>query len=557
MRIKKISALLIGLEDKLRANKELVAKNGVAALKLSRSEHSISRKNISPAVLRTLYRLHDAGYQAYLVGGCIRDLLLGKAPKDFDVSTDARPEQVRRLFPNSRIIGKRFKIVHVMYGNEIIEVTTFRASAEDTTEKFTVQSREGMLVRDNSYGDNIEDDASRRDFTINAIYYDISDFSLSDFHGGLYDLTHGVIDIIGDPDKRYQEDPVRMIRAIRFKAKLGFEISERTEEPIFRLAPLLLNISNARMFDEVNKLFLTGHGLQSFRELQHYDLIRLLFPGQDEFVDTPKFNSFIEYALSSSDLRSQQGKRNKPHFLYTMFLWSKIEQGMKRLDKKLGKSNSKMSLHDKVYTAVTEAINDQYTVIAIPQVITGDIMVLIQLVYQLTDPELDAREIESTARKPLFRAAFDLIKLRARFEPEVIPYVKFWQYYYDIAQEQLEEAKRRREEKEQRRKEKRQARRDKARRRRENRSKERAMSVQDREPLDLTSAPEFDTPAVNTEVYQGTGKGKNKDKDRSKKKDKAKKPNPAALEFEKESARERQERLERARAWRISMNLEP
>lgn len=443
-----------------------------------------------------------------MVGGCIRDLLLGQAPKDFDISTNARPEQIHRLFSNSRIIGRRFKIVHVLYGNEIIEVTTFRSGNSENA----IQSRDGMLVRDNCYGTKLEEDSDRRDFTINAIYYDINDFSLIDFHGGLYDLNRGMIDIIGDPDKRYQEDPVRMIRAIRFKAKLGFKIAKRTEEPIARLSPLLLNISNARMFEEVNKLFLTGHGLQSFRELQHYKIFELLFPGQEEFIRSEKYNSFIEYALASSDQRYLQQKRNKPHFLYTVVLWPKIEKIL------LGLKNSNLSnpspkpLDDLINTACEQALKEQYSVTAIPFAIMSDIKRLIYLVYRITDDSLEASAIDDIARQGLFRAAFDIIKLRAKFEPELIPYVKFWQHYYDEAQEKLLRQQQARAESASRREEKRRKRRDKSSKRKQ----------------EKTGGRQEDAPKKES-----------------------------AAEFDKDTSKERQERLARARAWRAAMNLDP
>ncbi len=484
----------------------------MALLTLERSQHSISRKNISAAALRTLYRLRDAGFKAYLVGGCVRDLLLGKAPKDFDISTNARPDQVHRLFTNSRIIGRRFKIVHVVYGSEIIEVTTFRTDSDDA-----VQSRDGMIVRDNSYGTSIEDDAQRRDFTINAIYYDIDNFSLLDFHGGLYDLTHGVIDIIGDPDKRYQEDPVRMIRALRFKAKLGFKLAKRTEEPLSRLAPLLLNISNARMFDEVNKLFLTGHGLQSYRELKRYNILQLLFPGQEDFIGTPKFDSFLEYALTSSDQRTLLQKRNKPHFLYTVFLWPKIEKLVYDLKVRYQSSPKAPSTSYLVEEACLRALTAQHSVTAIPAVITADIKRLIHLVYQITDDELQASQIESVAQQGLFRAAFDMIKLRAQFEPEIIPYVKFWQHYYDEAQERFVKAKALKDERLKQRQDRRKSRRSKSKRRKE--EKAQALPLSKAQQADLLTA--------------------------------------AQEEFGSDNAKERQERLARARAWRAAMNLEP
>jgi len=214
-----------------------------------------------------LYRLKDADYEAYLVGGGVRDLLLGLNPKDFDVATNAHPEEVAEVFNNCRLIGRRFRLAHVHFGREIIEVATFRAltsGAADTAEQAT---DEGMVLRDNEYG-TIEEDALRRDFTVNALYYNIRDFSIIDYAGGVDDLNARLLRLMGDPETRYREDPVRMIRAIRFAAKLGFTIEAKTEEPIRRLAPLLNDVPPARMFEEVLKLFLSGHAQQTFNLLQ-------------------------------------------------------------------------------------------------------------------------------------------------------------------------------------------------------------------------------------------------------------------------------------------------
>ena len=245
---------------------------------LTRDEHPVSRRQFSEASLKVLYRLHNAGYEAYLVGGCLRDSLLGIDPKDFDVATDATPEQVKQLFRNSRIIGRRFRIVHVRFGREVIEVTTFRGKPrDDHGDHLASQSDDGLLLRDNVWG-NIEEDALRRDFTVNALYYNIADFTLHDFAGGVDDIASRTLRLIGDPETRYREDPVRMLRAIRFAAKLDFDIAPDTEAPIAEMAPLLLQIPPARLFDEILKLFLSGEGLATFRLLRDYGLFAMLFP---------------------------------------------------------------------------------------------------------------------------------------------------------------------------------------------------------------------------------------------------------------------------------------
>jgi poly(A) polymerase len=274
---------------------------------IPRSEHSISRAAISPNALKVLYRLKEAGYQGFLVGGAVRDLLLGITPKDFDVATNALPEEVRRLFRNCRLIGRRFRLAHVHFGNEIIEVATFRAAAaperEDTEEadpdsesdgvegaraepiepaatydsEHRAFDRTGRILRDNIYG-TIEEDVWRRDFAANGLYYSIEDFSIWDFVDGVRDVQARRLKLIGDPETRYREDPVRMLRAVRFAAKLDFSIEPETEAPLAKLAYLLDGVPPARLFDECLKLFLSGFGLKAYRLLQKYGLFAHLFP---------------------------------------------------------------------------------------------------------------------------------------------------------------------------------------------------------------------------------------------------------------------------------------
>ncbi|MGJ8686721.1 MAG: polynucleotide adenylyltransferase PcnB, partial [Spongiibacteraceae bacterium] len=272
-----------------KLNKKSPSQRDGTAVILGRDEHCVSRKYISDGALKVMSRLNSANYQAYLVGGGVRDLLLGGEPKDFDIATDATPEQVKALFRNSRIIGRRFRIVHVRFGREVIEVTTFRGHHDSKSDngnksKHSAKSESGMLLRDNVYG-SVEDDAIRRDLSINALYYSSKDFSVYDFAGGLKDIEQKLIRIIGDPETRYREDPVRMLRVVRFAAKLDFDIERNTEEPIPRLASLLTDISPARMFDEVVKLLMSGNGLQTYALLQRYGLFAPLFPGCQALLD--------------------------------------------------------------------------------------------------------------------------------------------------------------------------------------------------------------------------------------------------------------------------------
>ena len=254
-------------------------------VQVERDEHSISRRDLSPNALKVLHRLQSGGYEAYLVGGCVRDVLLGLHPKDFDVVTNATPEQVHQLFSNSRIIGRRFKLIHVTFGREMIEVATFRANhAEDNSNNQSSRSSEGMLLRDNVYG-NIDDDAVRRDFTINAMYYTSKGFVIRALPQGLEDLKNKQIRMIGDPATRYREDPVRMIRAVRFAVKLGFEIEPGTADPIHELAELMENIPPARLFDESLKLVLSGKGVETFEMLLKFGLFKTLYPQAQKHID--------------------------------------------------------------------------------------------------------------------------------------------------------------------------------------------------------------------------------------------------------------------------------
>ncbi|MEQ1531893.1 MAG: polynucleotide adenylyltransferase PcnB, partial [Methylococcales bacterium] len=246
----------------------------------SRSEHTISRSQVSEHALKVLYRLQKSGFEAYLVGGCVRDLLLGREPKDFDVVTDADPEQVRKVFRNCRLIGRRFRLAHVHFGRDVIEVATFRGAADAQSDKQLLDD-EGRLLRDNVYG-TIEEDVWRRDFTVNALYYNIKDFSVVDYVGGMADHKAGVLRLIGDPDTRFREDPVRMLRAVRFAVKLGFILHPDCAQAIPKVAEMLSNIPSARLYDEAIKLFLSGYALQNFEMLRHYGLFQVLFPATED-----------------------------------------------------------------------------------------------------------------------------------------------------------------------------------------------------------------------------------------------------------------------------------
>ncbi len=292
---------------------------------IKRKNHSISRSDISPNALRVLYRLSKSGYEAYLVGGGVRDMLLSYHPKDFDIATNARPHEIRKLFKNSRLIGRRFRLVHVYFPNEIIEVSTFRANAEELLkeEPLSEMQKTGatMLSEDNTYG-TIEEDAWRRDFTVNALYYNITDFSVIDFTGGMRDLHQRLIRMIGDPTQRYHEDPVRLLRAIRLAAKLDFKIHPDTEEPLKKLHNLLRHVPSARLFTEVLKIFFEGHAVRSYQLLKQTHYMRTLFPEAATILEKtrqPLYENLIKLALKATDERFHNQQSLNPGFLFAIF----------------------------------------------------------------------------------------------------------------------------------------------------------------------------------------------------------------------------------------------
>ena len=369
------------------------------------SVHQIPRHALDDNAMRVVYRILDAGFEGYLVGGCVRDLLAGKNPKDFDVATSATPEQTEPLFNRARLIGRRFKIVHVRFGREVIEVATFRAG-HDTADS-TDQSRQaasGMLLRDNVYG-NIEDDALRRDFSINALYYSVSDHSIIDFANGYPDLLAKRIRIIGDPNERYREDPVRMLRAARFAAKLGFEIEERTAAPIHSLAPLIGKVAPARMFDEVLKLLQTGHGVATLRQLIRFDMFQYLLPGTDRMLDSELYpvETLVDCALRNTDRRLNQGKNVNPAFLFAAMLWYPLVERMAKLEKR-----SDLPPLQRLHEAANQVLAEQIKATAIPRRFSTMIREIWELQHRL--PRTD--RAEQIMESPRFRAGYDLLILR-------------------------------------------------------------------------------------------------------------------------------------------------
>jgi poly(A) polymerase len=372
----------------------------------SRAEHNISRSQISEHALKVLYRLQKEGFDAYLVGGCVRDLLLGREPKDFDVVTNADPDQVRKVFRNCRLIGRRFRLAHVHFGREIIEVATFRGAGEEQDDN-QVLNKEGRLLRDNVYG-TIEEDVWRRDFTVNALYYNIKDFSVVDYVGGMADHKAGMLKLIGDPEMRFREDPVRMLRAVRFAVKLGFKLDPECEKAIHNDAQLLASIPSARLYDEALKLFLSGYALQTFEVLRHYGLFQVLFPSTENSlaVEEDGFPRLLLIkALENSDNRIAEGKTVTAYFLLAAFLWEPVRILAKE---KMAKGEVEYIAYQ---DAASEIITRQVKSTALPR----HISMAMREVWNM-QPKFNARIGSKPSRlisHPRFRAGYDFLVLRA------------------------------------------------------------------------------------------------------------------------------------------------
>lgn len=372
-----------------------------------------------------LYRLNNAGFDAFLVGGGVRDLLLGKKPKDFDIATNATPEEIRGLFKNCRLIGRRFRLAHIMFGREIIEVATFRGHHQQPSKNISAQSEEGMLLRDNVYG-TIEEDAERRDFTINAMYYNIADYSIHDYAEGMEDLEDGLIRLIGDPETRYREDPVRMLRAIRFAAKLDMDLCETTADPILGLAHLLEDIPSARLFEESLKLLQSGQGLETYLLMRDYDLFKPLFPLiEKEFTDEGESQTehMLELVLESTDKRISEGKRINPAFMFAAILWYPLNQIARQMMDEKG-----FSYYDAIMEASNLVLDQQVKTIAIPRRHTATIREIWQL--QLRLPRRSGKRATRLMELNKFRAGYDFLEMRGEVEQgEVKELAKWWQTY--------------------------------------------------------------------------------------------------------------------------------
>jgi len=393
---------------------------------IPRDHHRVSRADISGNALRVLNRLHSCGHQAYLVGGGVRDLLLGHRPKDFDVATDATPEQVRAIFRNCRLIGRRFRLAHVIYGRDVIEVATFRGSHKpDQAEQH--QTDNGMLMRDNVWG-TLEEDAERRDFSVNALYYNIADFSIVDYAGGMRDLERGILRMLGDAETRYREDPVRMLRALRFAAKLDFDIDPEADEPIPELACLLDDVPAARLFEEVLKLFMGGYAEVVYDLLQDYALFERLFPPTARaLADAPESaEDLLVRGLVNTDKRVLYGKPVTPGFLFAVLLWEPVRQLAER--NLAGGDDQAVA----VQRASSAVLVEQVKRVSIPRRFSTMSREIWHLQHRFHTTK--GKRPQRLASHPRFRAAYDFLQLRGA-AGEVDPaLVEWWRAYYEASE---------------------------------------------------------------------------------------------------------------------------
>ena len=381
--------------------------------------HGVTRNAISSSALKVCDVLADRGFAAYVVGGAVRDILLGIAPKDFDVATDARPEQIKPLFRRALLIGRRFRLVHVMLGPETIEVSTFRAADSQPAEK----DEHGRVLRDNVFG-TVEEDARRRDFTVNALYYDCKSGELVDYHGGLADLRKRTLRIIGDPETRFREDPVRMLRAVRLGAKLGLSIDASTRAPIKRLAPLLEHVPPPRLFEEMLKLLLSGHANACLRQLRNEGLHKGLLPLLDVILDQPLGERFVTLALAQTDERVLADRPVSPAFLFAALLWHEVLAAWKAREKR----------GERRVPALEAAMDDVLDAQSGKLAITRRLTATMREVWAM-QPRFEERAGQRPHRLielPRFRMAYDFLALRAA-SGEVPAELESWWRTFQVA----------------------------------------------------------------------------------------------------------------------------
>lgn len=418
----------VGILSDKKSKKSQTKKEGVTASPsmpriIPRSEHSISRKDISENALKVLYRLHRAGYAAFIVGGGVRDLLLGLHPKDFDVATDASPDEIRSIFRNCRIIGRRFRLAHVHFGPEVVEVATFRGSHE-FSEVDSVHPEHGMVMHDNVFG-TIEEDAFRRDFTVNALYYNIADFSVVDYVGGMEDIKKGILRVIGEPNKRFREDPVRVLRALRLAVKLNFKLADNLIEPIQKLKGLLQNVPPARLFEEILKLFHGGVANRTYVVLKEQGLFQYLFPLTTHSLQNGlnPTDKLLQQVLTDTDERVKQNKPVTAAFLFAALLWHPL---LERFDVNLKKGSRPFMAQSQAFDDV---LREQNKHIAIPRRVQIYMREMWNL--QLRFERIFPRSVYKLLSEPRFKAAYDFLLVRHKVGEEVAELVQFWQGFLE------------------------------------------------------------------------------------------------------------------------------
>ncbi|MGH8678383.1 MAG: polynucleotide adenylyltransferase PcnB, partial [Burkholderiales bacterium] len=394
---------------------------------VAKSIHGIARSRISDCARRVTSSLQDKGFAAYIVGGAVRDLLVGLEPKDFDVATDAPPEQVRAVFRRSRIIGRRFRLVHVLCGNEVVEVSTFRAKHVVADSETGATDEHGRILRDNVFGSQ-EEDAERRDFTINALFYDPTSEEIVDYCGGLADLKAKRLRMIGDPVSRYREDPVRMLRAVRLAAKLGLQIEPKTRAPIRKLAPLLENVPPSRVFEEMLKLLLSGHAAQCVVQLRQEGLHHGLLPMLDVIFEQPLGERFVMLALQRTDDRVRDDKPVSPGFLFAALLWHEVLAGWRKAEQE------GMNSIPALFRAMDDVIDQQAENLAIPRRFGADMKEIWTLQARLFNRS--GNRPFAILSNPRFRAAYDFLLLRCE-SGEVDPeFGTWWERFQNASDEE-------------------------------------------------------------------------------------------------------------------------
>lgn len=393
--------------------------SGGDPVRYARRSHGIDRKRISPAALKTVQELQKAGFAAFIVGGAVRDLVLKRIPKDFDIATNATPEQVHRLFRRSRLIGRRFRIAHVMFGAETIEVTTFRGShlSEDGAANV---ADSGRILRDNVFGSQ-EEDAERRDFSANALYYDPQTEEIWDYHHGLPDIQSGVLRIIGHAETRYREDPVRMLRAVRLSAKLGLKIDANTEAPITRMADLLQDVPPSRLFDEMLKLFLSGHAMDSANALRAHGLHHGLLPLLDVVLEQPMGERFVTLALQNTDERVLADKPVSPAFLFACLLWHEVLAAWQKY----------REAGEPTLSALMQAMHEVSDIQAEKLAITKRFAINMKEIWSL-QPRFEQRAGQRPYRlleHPRFRAGYDFLLLRCQSGELPLELAQWWERF--------------------------------------------------------------------------------------------------------------------------------